>query len=219
MTTATAWRRLAKPLVFAACLLPAASLAWRAATGELGANPISEITHRTGDWTLRFVLITLAVTPLRRLSGRASLATLRRMVGLFAFFYASLHFLTYVVLDQFFDLPGIVRDIVRRPYITAGLIGLLSMIPLALTSTAASMRRLGERTWQRLHRLVYLTAVAGVVHYWWSVKADTRLPAIYAGITAVLLGIRAGIALAGRRRRGPIDGGVGSDLGVSRLSD
>jgi methionine sulfoxide reductase heme-binding subunit len=201
MTAATGRRsRLAGGGVALACVLPAAWLAWRAAAGDLGANPIDELLHRTGDWTLRFVLITLAVAPVRRLSGVAVLPGLRRTVGLFAFFYGCLHLLSYVVLDQFFDIPGIVGDIVRRPYITAGFVGYAAMVPLALTSTAASVNRLGARRWRRLHRLIYVTAVAGVAHYWWSVKADVRLPAAYAAAVLLFLGIRAAEVLRGARQ-------------------
>jgi len=191
--------RVVKPLVFAGCLLPLTLLVWRAATGGLGANPISEAIHETGDWTLRFVLLTLAVTPFSRLSGRREAAGLRRPLGLFAFFYGCLHFLTYLALDQFFDLRAVVADIVKRPYITVGLIGLAAMAPLAVTSTSRAFGRLGERRWKRLHELIYLTAVAGVVHYWWSVKADLFWPQAYAALLALLLGYRAAVAVRARR--------------------
>jgi sulfoxide reductase heme-binding subunit YedZ len=199
MTTNERIRQVVKPLVFAVCLIPLALLLSRAVAGQLGANPISEVTHRTGDWTLRFVLITLAVTPLRRVSGWSALIRLRRMLGLFAFFYGCLHFLTYLVLDQFFDLGAIVTDIAKRPFITIGFTGFLAMVPLALTSTHAMFGRLEERAWGRLHRLIYLTAIAGVVHYWWLVKADLFWPQIYAVLVALLLGYR--VVAAVRRRR------------------
>lgn len=178
-----------KPSVFATCLVPAGLLLWDALVGGLGANPIEQITHRTGDWTLRLLLVTLAITPLRRLSGFTALVRLRRMLGLFAFFYASLHFLTWLVLDQFFDWQAIVADIAKRPYITVGFTAFVLLIPLAVTSTNAMMRRLG-RNWTRLHRLVYLIGILGVIHYWWLVKADILEPAIYAAILAVLLASR-----------------------------
>jgi sulfoxide reductase heme-binding subunit YedZ len=178
-----------KPALFVVCLVPATLLLWDAFTGGLGANPIEEITHRTGDWTLRLLLVTLAVTPLRRLTGFTALVRLRRMLGLFAFFYASLHFLTWLVLDQFFDWQSIVADVIKRPYITVGFTAFVLLIPLAATSTNAMMRRLG-RNWTRLHRLVYVIGILGVIHFWWLVKADVLEPAIYAVILAVLLASR-----------------------------
>jgi methionine sulfoxide reductase heme-binding subunit len=195
-----------KPLVFAAALVPFAHLVWRGVNGNLTADPLVEITNETGLWTLRFVVITLAITPVRRLSGWNAIIRFRRMLGLFAFFYAMLHFLTYLVGDRFasLDFPdgfvawstfinlmaSIWEDIAKRPYITVGFIAFVSMIPLALTSTAGWIRRLGGRNWQRLHRLIYLTGIAGVVHYWWRVKADTLHPLIYAVLVALLLGYR-----------------------------
>jgi sulfoxide reductase heme-binding subunit YedZ len=171
-----------KALVFLLCLAPLAPLAWRGARHELGANPIEFITHATGDWTLRFLLLTLAITP--------GLIRYRRMLGLFAFFYATLHFTTYVWLDKFFDLPEMLKDVAKRRFITAGALALLAMTPLAITSTAGWIRRLGGRNWQRLHRLVYVSAAAGVVHYWWLVKSDIREPAAYGVALAILLGLR-----------------------------
>ena len=195
-----------KFVVFAAALIPFAHLVWRGFQGDLTADPLVEITNETGIWTLRFVVITLAVTPVRRISGWNAIIRHRRMLGLFAFFYSMLHFLTYLVGDRFasLDFPdgfvawstagnllvSIWEDIAKRPYITVGFIAFVSMIPLALTSTTGWIRRLGGRNWQRLHRLIYLTAIAGVTHYWWRVKADTLHPAIYAGIVALLLGFR-----------------------------
>ena len=178
-----------KVLVFGACLIPIARLGLGAYTDALGANPIEFITHSTGIWTLVFLLLTLAITPLRRITGLNELVKLRRMLGLFAFCYACLHLTTYVVLDQFFDAATIIEDIVKRPYITAGFAGFLLMVPLAATSSRKMINRLGRR-WQRLHRLVYISATAGVVHFLWLVKADLREPIIYAGILAVLLGYR-----------------------------
>jgi methionine sulfoxide reductase heme-binding subunit len=183
--------RWAKPLVFVASLTPALVLAWRAWQQNLGANPIEFITHSTGDWTLRFLLITLAVTPLRRLLGRPELIRFRRMLGLFAFFYGCLHFLTYLWLDKFFDSADILKDIAKRPFITAGFLGFIVMTPLAVTSTKGWIRRLGGKRWQLLHRLIYLSAGAGVVHYYWLVKSDIRLPAMYGAIAVTLLGFRA----------------------------
>jgi sulfoxide reductase heme-binding subunit YedZ len=199
-------RRVLKPVVFAAALLPVAWMIWAALHGELTADPLKEITHETGDWTLRFIVLTLAITPMRRLSGWNWLIKLRRMVGLYAFFYGTLHFLIYIVADRFagLDFPdGIVAlstvralgasiwdDIAKRPYITIGFLAWSAMVPLAVTSTTGWIRRMGGRNWQRLHRLIYLTAVAGVVHYWWLVKADIRHPAIYAALVALLLGFR-----------------------------
>lgn len=179
----------AKIGVFLACLAPVAYLGWRAYNQDLTANPIEYITHFTGDWTLRFLLITLGITPLRRLTRQFWLIKFRRMVGLFAFFYVSLHLLTYVVLDHFFDFHAMVADVYKRPYITAGATGFLLMLPLALTSTQGWIRRLGKR-WQLLHRLIYFSAAAGVVHYWWLVKADVSKPEQYAAILGALLGYR-----------------------------
>ncbi len=188
MATASSIPRV-KPFVFLACLTPALLLGWDAFTGGLGVNPIEDITHRTGDWALRFLLVTLAVTPLRRLAGWNGLVRFRRMVGLFAFFYAVLHFSTYLVFDHFFDLLLIIDDVAERKYVTAGFVGFVLMIPLAVTSTQGWIRRLGRR-WTALHRLVYASAVAGVVHFLWLVKIDIGEPLIYAVILALLLGAR-----------------------------
>lgn len=171
------------------CLLPLARLAVLGTTGGLGANPIEFITRSTGTWALVGLLVTLSITPVRRLTGWAQLARFRRMLGLFAFFYACLHFTTYIWLDQFFDLSAIGRDIVKRPFITLGFAAFVLLIPLALTSTRSMMQRLGRR-WQTLHRLVYLTAILGVLHYLWLVKRDMSEPLIYAGILAALLILR-----------------------------
>ena len=182
--------RCVKLCVFAACLIPLGLLVWRAVMGDLTANPIEYITHRTGDWTLRFLLLTLAVTPLRKLMGWSQLASFRRMLGLFAFFYATLHFSTYLVLDFFFDFELILDDVIERRYVTAGFFGFVSLVPLAATSTKAMIRRLGGERWRSLHRLAYVAAVAGVVHYFWLVKIDVLPPLTYAVILAVLLGSR-----------------------------
>jgi sulfoxide reductase heme-binding subunit YedZ len=179
-----------KALLWVLCLVPLARLAWLGYTDGLGANPIEFITRATGDWTLRFLLITLAVTPLRKLTGLHWLLRLRRMLGLFAFFYVSLHFTTYLWLDQFFDLSSIARDIVKRPFITVGFAAFVLLVPLAATSTNAMVRRLGGRRWQALHRTVYAIAIMGVVHYWWLVKKDITEPVLYGAVLALLLGLR-----------------------------
>ncbi len=177
------------------CLLPAARLAWLGVTDGLGANPIEFITRSTGTWTLVGLLVTLAVTPLRRLTGNAGLIHYRRMLGLFTFFYACLHGLTYFWLDQFFDLAAIVRDIVKRPFVTLGFAALVLLVPLAATSTQAMMRRLG-RNWQRLHWLIYPAALLGVAHYLWLVKKDLTEPLIYGAVLAGLLTLRLPWAVA-----------------------
>lgn len=188
----------AKILVFALCLVPFGVLLWRALHSELGPNPIEFVTHATGDWTIRFLIITLAVTPARKLLGMPQLVRFRRMLGLFAFFYGSLHFLTYFWLDKFFDFGDIAKDVVKRPFITAGFTAFVLLIPLALTSTAGWIRRLGGKNWRMLHRLVYVSAIAGVVHYYWLVKSDIRLPLFYGALVALLLGYRAFTALLPR---------------------
>lgn len=181
----------AKILLFLVCPLPLAFLAWDATHDLLGANPIEAVTRTLGDWTLNFLLITLTVTPLRRLTGWNWLLRLRRMLGLFTFFYACLHVTSYLWLDQFFDWTEIATDIVKRPFITAGFVAFTLLIPLAATSNNFMVRRLGGRRWQALHRSVYLIAVLGVLHYSWMVKRDLALPLLYAAILAVLLGVRA----------------------------
>ena len=175
--------------VFALCLLPLARLVYLGASGGLGANPIEFITRSTGTWILVGLMVTLSVTPLRRLTGRADFIRYRRMLGLFTFFYASLHFMTYIWLDQFFDPASIVKDIIKRPFITVGFTAFVLLIPLAATSTHAMMRRLGRR-WQQLHRLVYAIAVLGVVHYLWLVKKDLTEPLIYGAVLTLLLLMR-----------------------------
>ena len=183
-------RWIVKPAVFAAALVPFALLVVRAIGDDLGTNPIETLNRTTGDWTLRFMLIVLAVTPLRRLTGWNALLRLRRMLGLFAFFYACVHFLTWIWIDQYFDFNGIVKDVIKRPFITLGFTCLLLLIPLAVTSTNAMVKRLGARNWRRLHRLVYAIGIGGVIHYWWLVKSDIREPLLYASILALLLGLR-----------------------------
>lgn len=178
-----------KPIVFLACLIPLGRLGWRALTAGLGANPIQVITWSTGTWTLVFLVVTLSITPARKLTKQYWLIQFRRMFGLFAFFYACLHFTTYVWLDQFFDWHSITKDIAKRPFITVGFTAFVLLIPLAVTSTQASIRRLGKR-WQRVHRLIFVSAVLGVIHYIWLVKKDIRRPVIYASILGVLLAYR-----------------------------
>ena len=185
--------RWLKPIVFLACLAPLARLAWKASSGNLGANPIEVITHSTGDWTLIFLLVTLSVTPLRKLTGHLWLIRFRRMFGLFSFFYVTLHFFTYIWLDKFFDVHEMLKDIAKRRFITVGFTGFVLLIPLAITSTSGWIRRLGGRRWNRLHQLIYLTAIAGVIHYYWLVKADVRKPLQYAAVLALLLGYRLAI--------------------------
>ncbi|HYJ20018.1 MAG TPA: protein-methionine-sulfoxide reductase heme-binding subunit MsrQ [Burkholderiales bacterium] len=179
-----------KAAVFAAGLIPLLRLAWLGLHRGLGANPIEYITHSTGWWTLAFLLITLSVTPLRRIANLPWLLRLRRMLGLFAFFYASLHFTTYIWLDQFFDVQEIVKDVVKRPFITIGFAAFVLLIPLAVTSTNAMVRRLGAKRWQNLHRLVYLIGALGVIHFWWLVKKDITEPFMFASLLAALLIIR-----------------------------
>jgi sulfoxide reductase heme-binding subunit YedZ len=176
--------------IFAAALVPAAALGYWLFTDNLGANPIEYITHTTGRTALVFLIITLTVTPLRRLSGRNELIRLRRMLGLFAFFYACLHLCTWVVLDWFFDVSSMTADVVKRPFITMGMATFLLLLPLAVTSSAAMIRRLGKR-WQQLHRLVYVAAITAVIHFWWIVKADFREPRLWALAVSVLFGFRA----------------------------
>jgi sulfoxide reductase heme-binding subunit YedZ len=176
-----------KAAVFLICLLPIAALGWRALHNGLTANPIEFITHATGDWTLRFILFTLCVTPFRRLLGLPELIRFRRMFGLFAFFYGCLHFTTYIWLDKFFDLQEVWKDIAKRPYITVGFLAFLLLIPLAVTSTAGWIRRLGGRRWQLLHRAIYISAVAGAVHYYWLVKSAVLRPLAYGAMVAAVL--------------------------------
>ena len=179
-----------KAALFLTSLYPLLRLVWYAYTDQLSANPIEFITRSLGTWTLVFLLITLSITPLRKLSGWSWLIKLRRMAGLFAFFYASLHFTTYIWLDQFFDLSSVYADVIKRPFITIGFAAFLMLIPLAITSTNAMMKKLGGKRWQLLHRLIYLIAIFAVLHYWWLVKKDVTQPFIYAAVLSVLLGYR-----------------------------
>ena len=192
---------LIKAVVFLICLLPALNLALGWYEDALGANPIETITRASGEWTLRFLLITLAVTPLRRYTGLHWLLRLRRMLGLFAFAYGAAHLTTYLWLDQFFDWQAIANDILERPFITVGFAAFVLLIPLAATSNSFSIRKLGGRRWQSLHRSSYAIAILGVVHFWWLVKADLLEPLVYALILAVLLGLRAWWRELERRRQ------------------
>jgi sulfoxide reductase heme-binding subunit YedZ len=204
-----------KPVVFLICLIPAGLMAWNAylvITGsegltDLGADPIRELQIRTGLWTLRFLAITLAVTPVRQTFGLGALAKYRRMFGLFTFFYACLHLLHWVVVDWFFDWGAMWEEIVKHKYILVGMATFLTLVPLALTSTNASVRRLGGKRWNRLHRLVYVAAIGGTVHYLWAVKKDTFFPLAYLATFLLLLGYRAVNALRDRRARARTAGG------------
>jgi sulfoxide reductase heme-binding subunit YedZ len=190
--------KVVKSLIFLICLIPLISLFWIAFQGNLGANPIEKVTHITGEWALRFLLLTLSVTPVRKLLGWQFLLRLRRMLGLYAFFYACLHFLTYLVLDQFFDVDEIIKDILKRPYITVGFAAFVLLIPLAVTSTNTMMRRLGRR-WKLIHQLIYVIGVLAVLHFLWLVKADNLEPLIYAFILLLLFMARIWL----QRRRNP----------------
>ncbi|HEY1899646.1 MAG TPA: protein-methionine-sulfoxide reductase heme-binding subunit MsrQ [Steroidobacteraceae bacterium] len=202
MTVEQRYRYVYKPTVFVASLVPAAlllcgALGWFGQ--DLGADPVAKLLHTCGKTGLNFLLLTLLVTPVRRLTGFTHLVRLRRMLGLFAFFYLVVHFTVYLVLDQQLNYHSVLQDIVKRPYITIGFAALLLLIPLAITSTNRMMRRLGRR-WQKLHRLIYLIAILGVWHYWWQVKKDIRQPLLYVGMLAVLLGYRVLVAVLNRAR-------------------
>lgn len=195
--------KLVRPLkgsVFLVCLGPLGVLTWKALHELLGANPVDVITRSTGKWTLTFLLITLAVTPVRRLLRMPWLVRFRRMLGLYAFFYGTLHLMTYVWLDKFFDFPAMLHDIAKRRFITAGMTAFALMIPLALTSTSGWIRRLGGKRWQKLHRLIYFSAAAGVIHFLWLVKADKSRPMLYGAVLAALLLARLVVWLLGRGR-------------------
>jgi len=193
-----------KVVLFLLCLVPLGALAWRAFHGGLGANPVEFVQHATGDWILRFLVFTLAITPLRKLLNLPELIRFRRMLGLFAFFYVCLHFLTYLGPDQSFDLSGMWKDVAKRPFITVGFAAFVSLIPLAITSTAGWIRRLGGKRWQRLHRAVYFAAVGGVIHYYWLVKSDVRKPLFYGALVGILLVWRLGTWLNKRRSQAPV---------------
>jgi methionine sulfoxide reductase heme-binding subunit len=178
------WTKVA---VFLICLIPLAVLVNRALHGNLGANPVEFVQHATGDWTLRLLIFTLSITPLRKILGLPELIRFRRMLGLFAFFYVCLHFLTYIGPDQSFNLSSMWKDVEKRRYITVGFLGFVLLIPLALTSTAGWIRRLGGQRWQMLHRAIYISAICGVIHYYWLVKSDIRKPVFYGALVAILL--------------------------------
>ena len=186
------WTRwwILKPIVFLACLVPMALLTWATANGQLSANPLEDIRDTTGIWTLRFVIFTLTITPLRQITGWYSLIRFRRMLGEFTFFHAVLHFVTYVWLDQFFAFSEMVNDLAKRPFIMAGYVSFVLLIPLAITSTKKWIGRLGGKRWQMLHRLIYISAAAGVVHYFWRVKLDIQRPLAYGSVVALLLAFR-----------------------------
>lgn len=196
--TARTWRRVRAAVVLA-CLAPLLALAYRAVSGDLGVNPVETITNETGIWTLRLVVATLAVTPLRWISGWHAVIRLRRVLGLFAFFYGSLHFLTYFVLDHELAFGGLWEDVVERPYITVGFTAYVLMIPLAVTSTQGWIGRLGGRRWAQLHRAIYAVAALAVLHYWWKVKVAEPAPLAYGVIVGLLLGVRAWRARARAR--------------------
>ena len=190
--------RWTKVFVFLLCLTPELLLVWDWYKAALGPNPAENIIHTNGNWTIHFLLITLAITPLRRLLGVPSLIQFRRMVGLFAFFYGCLHLMSYLWFDQSFDWGAIWKDIYKRPFITVGFAAWVLMVPLALTSTAWSIRKLGGRRWQMLHRLIYVSALCGVIHFYWLVKSDVTRPLLYGGILAVLMVARGGMWVAKR---------------------
>jgi methionine sulfoxide reductase heme-binding subunit len=189
-----------KIFVFIAALGPLGWLVLKAFQNDLGANPVEFVTHATGDTALILLLCSLAITPLRKVAQLPDLIRFRRMLGLFAFFYASLHLLTFLGLDHHFNWAEVLPDVYKRPFVTAGFTAWLLMVPLALTSTAWSIRKMGGKKWQALHRLVYFSAIAGVVHYWWLVKKDITDPAIYAVILALLIGYRLALRFVDRRR-------------------
>jgi sulfoxide reductase heme-binding subunit YedZ len=183
-------RPAVKPMLFVVCLAPLAWLVLRFFTDDLGVNPVETLNRTLGDWALRFLLIALAVTPLRQLTGWAALGRLRRMLGLYAFFYVCLHVASYVGIDLYFDWATLWKDVVKRRYITFGMTAFVLLVPLAATSTDSMIRLLGGRRWKALHKLVYPAGILGVVHFWMMVKADIREPAIYALVLALLLGWR-----------------------------
>ena len=191
--------RWTKILLFVVCLAPLCWAGWRAWNQDLTANPIEYITHFTGDWTIRFIVFALAITPLRRLCNQPQWIRYRRMIGLFAFFYGFLHFMTWFWLDKFFDIHEILKDVVKRPFITAGFLAFILMVPLAVTSTAGWIRRLGGKRWNMLHKLIYVTAIAGVIHYYWLVKSDVRLPLLYGFLVTLELLYRFAAWLMSRR--------------------
>lgn len=199
--------RALKVFVFLLCLGPFLLLIWGALTANLGANPVENITHTTGDWILRFLVLTLCITPLRRLTGWNQAIRFRRMLGLFAFFYACLHFSIYALSIANLNLSEIGTDIAKRPYVTVGFTGFVLMIPLAVTSTKKWIGRLGGRRWQALHRLIYVSAIAGVLHYLWLVKADIRFPVRYGVVVGLLLTFRVWMTVRSRQTVTQVSGG------------
>jgi sulfoxide reductase heme-binding subunit YedZ len=177
----------AKIIVFSLSSVPLLVIIWRGFHNNLTANPVEFLQHKTGDWTLRFLIFTLCVTPFRKVLNLPELIRFRRMLGLFAFFYASLHFLTYLGPDQSFNFGGMLKDVIKRPFITVGFTAFVLLVPLVITSTAAWVRRLGGKRWQALHRSVYLCAILGVIHYYWLVKSDVREPLFYGFLVGILL--------------------------------
>ena len=193
-----------KVFVFLLCLVPFGGLVWRGFHNGLGANPVEFIQLTTGRWTLRFLVFTLCITPFRKLLNLPDLIRFRRMLGLFAFSYLCVHFLTYLLLDQSLDFAAIWKDVAKRPFITVGFLGFLLLLPLAITSTAGWIRRLGGKRWQALHRAIYLAAVCGVIHYYWKVKSDVRMPLFYGALVAILLAWRLGSWFSKRRNQAPM---------------
>lgn len=204
-------RKWTKVVVFLLCLVPLAILVLRGLHNDLSANAVEFVEHWTGDWTLRFLIITLAVTPLRKLLKLPQLIRFRRMLGLFAFFYGCLHFSTWLALDRYFKWPEMLKDVAKRPYITVGFTGFVLMIPLAITSTAGWIRRMGGKRWQLLHRAIYISAIAGVIHYYWLVKSDVRKPLQYTAIVAMLLAWRIVSWLNNRRQNAGVAGALRSE--------
>jgi len=197
--------RAIKVVLFLACLTPAVLLALKLRNPiELGPNPVETLEHTTGDWAIWFLLITLSITPLRKLTNFPKLILFRRMLGLFAFFYVLSHFTIFLYYDNAFDWPALLKDLTKRPFIIAGFIAFVFLIPLAITSTAGWIRRLGGKNWQRLHRLVYVAALGGVIHYYWLVKSDVREPLLYFGIWLVLMLFRLGTWFIKRTKRAPM---------------
>ena len=201
-----------KVVVFLVCLTPVGIIVWGIFNHAYDANPAQLLEHATGDWTIRFIVFTLAVTPLRKILHIPQLIRFRRMIGLFAFFYVCLHFTTYLWLDKFFSWPDIWGDLHKRPYIIVGFTGFVLLIPLALTSTAGWIRRLGGKNWQMLHRAVYVTAICGVIHYWWLVKSDIRKPLLYACLVGILLAWRLGVWFIGKGKGVPASGSIRREL-------
>lgn len=198
-----------KVVVFALCLVPFSVLLWRGFHQDLGADPVAFVEHATGDWILRFLVITLAITPLRKILHLPQLIRFRRMMGLFAFFYACLHFSTWVIVDRGLNWADMLQDVAKRPYITVGFTGFVLLIPLAITSTAGWIRRLGGRRWQLLHRAIYLSAIAGVIHYYWLVKSDVRKPLEYGFLVGLLLAWRLWSWFTGKRKPSSVRAGQG----------